>query len=450
VTARARPVRPWTVAQAEAYLASLEMFGMRFGLERMRRLMTALGSPQHTFDSIHVVGTNGKSSTTRMIAAILERHGLRTGTYLSPHLVSFSERLQVGEGDVSETAFAAAVARAAHAGALVNRTLTQAGDRVTQFEALTAAAYSELASRQVAVAVVEAGLGGRYDATNVLPSRVTVLTNVGLEHTRWLGPTVTDIAREKLAVLRPGSTLVVGADLCPEAAAVAQEVAVARGAALVWASEKQAHPGPAGAGDPPLAARGLFQRRNFALARAAAETYLAGGADPEVLDADAVAGAGAATRVPGRLEVVDTEPLVVFDGAHNPPGMRALLESLPEVVGERRLVAVVSILDDKDAASMLALLLSHCSAILFTAADTPRALSPATLASLARQLGGPRVEGEPGGEETGMAVEPQPVRALERARELARARGAAVLVTGSIHLIATLLRDGSPSPSPGP
>src|SRR6266480_4073570 len=164
---------------------------MRFGLDRMHKLMTVLGMPQRRFASIHVVGSNGKSSTTRMIAAILERHGLATGTYTSPHLRSF----------------AAAVERAARAARLVDRTLDE-DDRVTQFEALTAAAYSELARSGVEVTVIEAGLGGRFDATNVIPSQVQVLTGVGLEHTRWLGPTIADIAREKLAVVPEGGFLV--------------------------------------------------------------------------------------------------------------------------------------------------------------------------------------------------------------------------------------------------
>src|ERR671933_1623120 len=212
-----------TYAEAERHLSSLELFGMRFGLDRMRRLMTALGSPQRRFESIHVVGTNGKSSTVRMTAAILERHGLRSGAYVSPHLTSFAERVQVAGRDLDEPAFAAAVQRAARAAELVERTLP-AEDGVTQFELLTAAAYDELAAREVDVAVVEAGLGGRYDATNVIPSTVQAVTNVGLEHTRWLGPTVRDIAREKLAVVREGGTLVVG-PLEPEALAEARAAA---------------------------------------------------------------------------------------------------------------------------------------------------------------------------------------------------------------------------------
>ena len=213
--------------EAERYLLSRELFGMRFGLDRMRRLMTALDHPERRFDSIHVVGTNGKSSTVRMIAAILEEHGLRTGAYLSPHLVSFGERIRIEDRDLPEAAFAAAVERAAHAAELVDRSL--GGDeRVTQFELLTAAAYSELALRGVEVAVIEAGLGGRYDATNVIPSKVQVLTSVGLEHTRWLGPTIADIAAEKLDVVQEGGTLVLGPGLHPDADAVAEAVAEAR------------------------------------------------------------------------------------------------------------------------------------------------------------------------------------------------------------------------------
>ena len=157
----------WSLERAEDHLLSLELFGMKFGLERMRRLLTALGSPQQAFRSIHVVGTNGKSSTVRMAAAILEAHGVRTGAYLSPHLATFAERIRIGDADLDPDRFGAAIERTAAAAAKVDRTLT-GGERVTQFELLTAAAFSELAEQEVEVAVVEAGLGGRHDATNVL------------------------------------------------------------------------------------------------------------------------------------------------------------------------------------------------------------------------------------------------------------------------------------------
>jgi dihydrofolate synthase/folylpolyglutamate synthase len=403
-----------TPEEAERYILSRELFGMRFGLDRMRRLMTAMDNPQLRFQSIHVVGTNGKSSTVRMTAAILRRHGLRSGSYLSPHLVSFAERIRVEDGDIEPSAFAAAIQRAAHAAELVDRSLAE-DDRVTQFELLTAAAYSELARQQVEVAVIEAGLGGRYDATNVIPSRVQVLTSVGLEHTRWLGPTVEAIATEKLDVVRPRATLVLGHGLHPDADAVAELVCRERGVRIVRAG---VDPGV------PLGALGAYQRRNFALARAAAEAYL-GEVDP-----GAVATAAAETLVPGRLQVIDEEPVTLLDGAHNPEGMAALAEALddPFAAGRRPVIAVISILDDKDAAGMLSALLPRCDGLVLTASQNPRALPPPTLQSLAGQLGGPPCQ-----------VIRDPRAALERARELAGPDGL-VVATGSIYLVADLLR----------
>jgi len=416
----------WSLEDAERYLLGLELFGMRFGLDRMHRLMTTLDQPERRYDTIHVVGTNGKSSTTHMIAAILKRHGLHVGAYLSPHLVSFVERIRVDDRDVESRAFARAVERAAHAAALVDRTQPE-DDRVTQFEALTAAAFSELAAHEVDVAVIEAGLGGRWDATNVIPSQVQVLTSVGLEHTRWLGPTVRDIAREKLAVVRDGGTLVVGADLHPEALEEAHMAAARHGARLVQAP---VDPGVE------LAAPGEFQRRNFALARAASQAYLE--AAGRRLEAERVRAVAAAVTVPGRLQAVAHEPLTLVDGAHNAEGVAALAESLPQLTAGRRLVAVVSILDDKDAAGMLRALLPHAEQIVFTRSRNPRALPPATLASLWAQLGG--AGGADGGGSGGIPseLEADPRRALARARELAGA-GGVVLATGSIYLVADLL-----------
>ncbi len=418
-----------TFRQAEEYLLSLELFGMRFGLDRMHRLMTVLGLPQRRFASIHVVGTNGKSSTVRFCAAILERHGLRTGSYTSPHLGSFRERIEVGEEPVSEADFAAAVARAAQAAELVNRT-AEPDDQVTQFEALTAAAYHELARRGVEVAVIEAGLGGRFDATNVIPSKVQVITSVGLEHTRWLGPTLTDIAGEKLAVVRDHGTVVMG-KLDEESRAVAEQVASDRSATLVAV-------GPAERGAPARADRfapanlglalrapGRFQRGNFAIAAAAAEAFLGRPLDPVALRA-----AARETTIPGRVEIVAHDPLTVYDGAHNPAGAHALADSLGDVLGDRRpRVAVIGVLEDKDAAAMLAELLPHFDHAVYTRSQNPRSLSPGTLVSLAEKLGGPRAE-----------TVADPHAAVRRARALA-GRGGAVVAAGSIYLIADLVRD---------
>ena len=289
--------------------------------------------------------------------------------------------------------------RAAEAAAKVDRGL-EAGERVTQFEVLTAAAFDELARREVEVAVVEAGLGGRHDATGVLRAPVVVLTNVGLEHTRWLGPTVADIAREKLAVVGPEAALVLG-ETTPEV----EELARATGARIV-------RPGATEGGG----ALPGFQRTNFAVACAAAREQLG------ALDAALVERVAERISVPGRLQVVAERPLTVLDGAHNPSGTEALAAALPQ----RPFVAVVSILDDKDAAAMLRALLARCATFVCTSAPSPRALSPATLASLVAQLG------------AAAEIVPEPRAALARARELAGPDGA-VIATGSIYLIADLV-----------
>lgn len=411
--------RSWSPEHAERHLRSLELFGMRFGLDRMRRMMTVLGSPERSFHSIHVVGTNGKTSTTRMIAAILERHGLRTGCFTSPHLVSYTERVQVAEREIETHAFAAAITHAAWAAERVNRTLAE-DDHVTQFELLTAAAFWELARRDVRVAVIEAGLGGRYDATNVIDSRVAVLTNVGLEHTRWLGPTVADIAKEKLAVLSDGATLVLGAGVDEEVLELAQQEAEQHSATVVSAEPPSA--------ELPLRASGSFQRENFMLARRAAEAYL--NLLEMALDEDAVRDAASAIVVPGRAQVVARDPLTLLDGAHNPHAVQALTESLPDLLAGRALGLVLGVLEDKDAASMLRALLPGCERAWFTAPPSSRALPPAALESLARQIGFSEV-----------VCELQPARALGAAQSWARTRsgGGAVLATGSVYLVGELL-----------
>jgi dihydrofolate synthase / folylpolyglutamate synthase len=438
-----------TFRQAEEYLLGLELFGMRFGLDRMHKLMTVLGLPQRRFASIHVVGTNGKSSTARFCAAILARHGLRAGSYTSPHLGSFRERIEVEEEPVSEADFAAAVQRAAHAAELVNRT-QEPDDGVTQFEALTAASYHELARRGVEVAVIEAGLGGRFDATNVIPSKVQVLTSVGLEHTRWLGPTLTDIADEKLAVVRDGGTLVVG-DLEPGVFAAAQRIASQRRAKLLSTEggatfvpisrHKSPHPPEAPGARPAhraiaMRAPGHFQRRNFALAAAAAAAFLGRPLDPA-----AVERAGAETRIPGRLDVVGERPLTVYDGAHNPEGARALADSLDDVLGEHRpRVAVIGVLEDKDAAGMLDALLPHLDRAIFTRSSNPRSLPPATLATLAEKISESGDRSAPQASASRADTVADPRAAVDRARALA-GPGGAVLATGSIYLVADLVRE---------
>jgi dihydrofolate synthase/folylpolyglutamate synthase len=404
----------------DAYLDSLEPIGWRLGLERMYKLTTALGLPQHRFASIHVVGTNGKSSVTRMVAALLEAHGVAAGACLSPHAERWSQRTLIRGREVDAEAWANAVSAVARAAEGVNRTLEE-GEAVTQFEVATAASFLALAGARVKVAAIEAGLGGRLDATNTIPSRVTVLTSIGLDHTEWLGETELEIAAEKLAVLRDQTTLVLGR-VSAAVAELAERVAAERGATMVRAAED---PGA----DLQLLAPGGFQRRNFALAVAAAEAFLG------ELDPARVAAAAASVPVPGRLERIAEQPPTYLDAAHNPDGAAALAEALPAVIGERRLVACLAILADKDAAAMI----KAVAPVLDHAVCTE--LPPAALEGHGRPGARSRPAAEllAACEEVGLEAEAEPdlEAALRRGTALAIVPpGGALLVTGSHYAIA--------------
>jgi len=402
-------------------LDSLEPVGWRLGLDRMRKLTTALGLPQHRFASIHVVGTNGKSSVTRMTAALLEAHGLRTGACVSPHSERWSQRTMVGGEEVGAAAWAKAVEQVAHVAESVDRTLEE-GDAVTQFEAATAASFVALATARVEVAVVEAGLGGRLDATNTIPSKVTVLTSIGLDHTEWLGGTEVEIAAEKLAVLRDQTTLVLGG-VSSEVEALAGETARERGARLVRAP---ADPGP----EVRLRAPGEFQRRNFALACTAAEAFLG-----RPLARDLVMRVAREVTVPGRLELIAEDPPTYVDAAHNPAGAAALAESLPAVVGGKPVIACLAILADKDAAAMIAALAPVLERAVCT--ELPAAALEGHGRPGARSR--PAVELVAACEQAGLVAEADAdfYTALRRARALAaESPGAAVLVAGSHYAIA--------------
>jgi dihydrofolate synthase/folylpolyglutamate synthase len=384
----------------------------------MHRLNALLGMPQHRFASIHVVGTNGKSSVTRMTAAILDAHGVAAGALVSPHLEHWSERIVIGGENIGSDAFAAAIGRAAEAAEVVGRSL---GEAVTQFEVATAAGFLALAAARVRVGVIEAGLGGRLDATNTIPSRVTVLTSVGLDHTEWLGETEEEIAAEKLAVLRDHTTLVLGRVSAP-VRELAERTAAERGADLVQAPED---PGE----QIVLGARGRFQRRNLALARAAAEAFH-GPLDPELL-----AAAAAGVTVPGRLELVADDPPIFLDAAHNVDAAAALAEALPEVVGPGPVTACLAMLADKDAAGAIAALVPVLERVVCTeipdetlhSQGRPGA-SAHPAAELARICRAEGLEAE---------AEPNLVDALARASELASASpGGTLLITGSHYLLA--------------
>ena len=353
------------------WLESLELFGMELGLERMRALLAELGDPQGAYPAVHVVGTNGKTSTTRLTADLLAAEGLSVGAYISPHVTGWSERIRVaGE----EADFDEAIGFVRPAAELV---------RATQFEVVTAAALATFADAGVDAAVVEAGLGGRLDATNVLNAPVVVLTNVALEHTEHLGSTREAIAAEKLAVIRPGAAVVLGE--------------------AEWAEAARSR----GAGEVVFAGAS-----NTALALAAAEAFLGRPVSvrPEIVD------------VPGRLERVGDAPLEIWDGAHNPAALGYLLPRLP---ARSDWVLVLSILADKDVEAMLAAFSALGSQLVATTSRHPRALGAEELADRARHLFA--------------TVEPvdDPVQAVSRGRELAGTEGA-VLVSGSLYLLAAV------------
>jgi len=345
----------------------------------MRELLRELGDPQERFQAIHVVGTNGKSTTTRLTEALLADAGLKVGAYLSPHVRGWSERIRVGGEEAGFEEAVAAVRKPAER--LV----------ATQFEALTAAALVAFARAGVDVAVVEAGLGGRHDATNVLRTRVVVLTSVALDHMDVLGDTREAIAAEKLAVVQPGCTVVLGE-------AEWSELAEENGAAEVV----------------------VTGRSNLALAVAAAESFLGRSVDPHAADG---------VELPGRLERRGECPLEIWDGAHNLAGIGWLLPRLPSAPPAGWTV-LCSILHDKRPGMMLEALSVLGPTLLATQSRNGRALPAAELAALG-SAHFDRVE----------AV-PDPVAARARALELTEREGA-VLVTGSLYLLADLSAEHS-------
>jgi dihydrofolate synthase/folylpolyglutamate synthase len=419
---------PWGYGEAEAYLASLEPIGWRFGLDRIRRLVAALGMPQHRFASIHVVGTNGKSSVATMSAALLEAHGHRAGAYLSPHAERWSERIEIGGSEIDQDRFGAAVERVAAAVEPVNRSLED-GDSITQFEAMTAAAFVALAAARVEYGVIEAGLGGRLDATNVLPSAVTALTSVGLDHTQWLGETEEEIAMEKLAVLREGTILVLGR-VSPAVEDLARAVAAERHAQLVSAAEPER--------SQPLHAPGDYLRRNLAVAEAAVAAAIG------PLDEDRTREAVAGLELHGRMEVLGSDPPLILDAAHNPDGARALAEALGEVAGERKLVGCLAILGDKDAGGILRELAPRLRAVVCTQVPADlleRSGRPGTHAISASDLA--RIAADAGIAHA--SAEQDPHAALRAAFELAREAGSPTLVTGSHYLLGYATRAAAES-----
>jgi len=382
----------------------------------MYRLCTLLGLPQNRFASIHVVGTNGKTSVSRMTAALLEAHGVTTGAYVSPHIMSWRERVLIRGEPISEEDFTRALERAEEAAVAADRAAGDEGP-VTQFELLTAAAFVAFAAARVQYAVIEAGLGGRLDATNVIPSQLTVLTSVGYDHTEWLGETLEEIAAEKVAVLRDHTRLV-----RPPLPASVEEV--------VGGAVEQRHAEDLTVEIESTSGHVPFDQRNFALALTAVQLLLG------ELDSDATNRVQETLRIPGRAEVEPGDPPVIYDAAHNPDGARAIAEEIPRLAGDREVVCCLAILEGKDAGGIVAALAPVVS--LFVCTEIPperiegsgrpggRSRPALEIAALCRRAG---VEAE--------AVA-DPLLAWDRARDLAGERNGVALAAGSHYLLSTI------------
>ena len=424
----------------ESYLDSLAVFGMRPGLERVSALLDALGRPQDGLRVVHVVGTNGKSSTTRYAAAILRAHGLRSGAYLSPHITGYCERVLVDGVPMRPKVFGAAVGRVREE---IARLPVALGE-TTQFEVLTVAALLALAGSGVEAVALEAGLGGRLDATNVVDAPVVVLTNVALEHTQVLGDTREAIFAEKAAVIKGGDA-VFGPLEGLEAAA---EDACARAGARSWLFGRDVTTrgttdgfavgiGGATYGRLAVPSPATYQVVNAALAVAAAHLLLGG------LDEARVREALHETVVPGRLQVVSRDPLLLADGAHNPAGMRALVGTLASLKLPRPRVAVMAVMRDKDVAGVLGAILPLLDAVVCTQSSEPRSLTADELArAVAVAAAKPAADGKThGGRDArvppSLHVVPEPGEALRTARTLAGPDGT-VLATGSLYLLEDL------------
>jgi dihydrofolate synthase/folylpolyglutamate synthase len=357
-------------------------------LDRIRRLVELMGDPQAAYPVLHLTGTNGKGSTARMLTSLLVERGLSVGTYTSPHLQRVNERLAWDGEPISDDHLVEVIEGVAGLELLLD-------GRPTYFEILTAAAFRWFADIAVDVAVVEVGLGGRWDATNVASGDVAVVTNVSLDHAETIGPDLADIAREKAGIVEPGATLVLG-----ETDTSLASIFHAAGAGIVWerdvefgcAANRLAHEGRlvelwtpgARYEDLYLPVHGSFQGENAAIAVAAAEAFFGVPLTEEV-----VADAMAAVRLPGRLEVVARNPLCVLDGAHNPAGARASAAAVAETfAGVAGRILVVGLLQGREPTEMLAALgAGDARLVVACPPPSPRALPPEEVAAAAERLG---------------------------------------------------------------
>ena len=410
-------------------------------LARMAALTDLLGDPQRTYPVIHVTGTNGKSSTARMIESVLRACGLRTGLFTSPHLVDPRERICFDGQPIEVERLLAVWDEVRPFIEVVDANSTaDGGVRMSYFEVMTGMAFAAFADAPVDVAIVEVGLGGGWDSTNVADGTVCVVTPIGLDHRDYLGDTVTDIAREKAGIIKPGSFAILGQQelevaevllaRCLEVDAVVAreglEFGVASRGVAVGGQVLVLRGLNAEYADVFLPLFGEHQAQNAAMALAACEALLGGAG---ALDTDLVRTGFAMVPSPGRLEVARSNPTILLDAAHNPHGATALAKAIDDSFDFASLVGVVGVLADKDAAALLEALETTLDRIVITAPSSPRAMDVDALAAIAREVFG----------EDRVFVEPLLPNALDRAVNLAEDAntygGVGVLITGSIVLI---------------
>ncbi len=406
-------------------------------LERIAAVMELAGDPQRNYPVIHLTGTNGKTSTSRMIDSILRETGLSTGRFTSPHLHDLRERIALSGKSIPRDKFIAAYADVVPLVEIVDaRSLAAGGRRMNFFEVLVAIAFAAFADAPVDVAVVEVGLGGSWDATNVADGTVAVITPIDLDHTHLLGEDVAQIAEEKSGIIKAGSVTVSGVQ-DPDVAEVLVERAAQVGSELRMEGDQfgvLAREVAVGgqqvsirgiAGEYPdlfLPLHGAHQASNLAIAIAAVESLLGGGSQP--IDREVLAAAVSRMSSPGRLEIVRRSPTVLVDAAHNPHGARSLVAALDEAFTFTRLVGLVGIVSDKDAASILEVLEPALDHVVVSRSASPRAMVPAKLGRLAVEVFG----------ESRVTVVPDLPDALDQAITLAEEEGmgGGVIVTGSV------------------
>jgi dihydrofolate synthase/folylpolyglutamate synthase len=369
-------------------------------LDRMAELVSLLGDPQRACPVIHITGTNGKTSTARMTDALLRSRGLRTGRFTSPHLVSFRERITIDGAPLTPEQFVATYDEVIPYVGLVDAKHPVA---MSFFEVLTGMAFAVFADTPVDVMVLEVGLGGRLDCTNVADGAVAVITPIALDHTRLLGGTVEEIAAEKGGIIKPGAVVVL-AQQPVEAAEVLIRHAVDVGATVARegiefgvlgreqavGGQQLTLRGLRGAyGDVYLPLFGAHQASNAACALAAVEAFAGvSGEGPEAIDPDVVREAFASVGSPGRLEVLRRSPTVIIDAAHNPAGMAATVAAVEEAFTFSRLVGVFAASGDKDVAGILDELEPLLSDIVVTGNSSERSMDPAELGELATEIFG--------------------------------------------------------------